>query len=153
MTKTNEYFLQNASLVQEFIPRNKINNAHKEPVSKLTDTALEANAKKLGSVSTFQDLSVASVPEFIPRGAYTKNISDPVVSDTPLPDSPTLNDELINAYADQSLEDDPSAASVTTYQVLCHCHRFICNFSFYEYRFVGKRQRNRILLHCTFNQY
>ncbi|XP_065205050.1 PAN2-PAN3 deadenylation complex subunit PAN3 isoform X2 [Planococcus citri] len=113
----NASLFQNASLVQEFIPRNKINNAHKEPVSKLTDTnLLDANNKKHGSVSTFQDLSVASVPEFIPRGAYTKSISDPVVSDTPLPDSPTLNDELINAYADQSLEDDPSAASITTYQ-------------------------------------
>lgn len=134
-------FLQNASLVQEFIPRNKSNNAHKEQVPKLNNTILETNnAKKLASVSTFQvtlilddvlfllhstltmlislkDLSVASVPEFIPRAAYTKSISDPVVSDTPLPDSPTLNDELINAYANQNLEDDPSGASVTTYQV------------------------------------
>lgn len=67
-------------------------------------------------------LSVASVPEFVPRGiptiTYSKNMNEPEIAEILQAESPTLTGELINAYNNPSVDNElQAAANVTTYQV------------------------------------
>ncbi|XKL59696.1 hypothetical protein PGB90_000712 [Kerria lacca] len=113
-------YAKNTSLIQEFIPRNKIGIQNDESVSKNSEKEITISNKKSTTTCTFQDLSVASVPEFIPRGistrTYQKNINDPEISEIHHRDSPPLNNELVN-YSNHSTDNElQTATNVTTYQ-------------------------------------
>jgi hypothetical protein len=71
-----------------------------------------------------QDLAVASVPEFIPRGiptaTYAKNLNEPEIVEILHSESPTLGGELLNAsYTDPNVSTDGelAASNIATYQV------------------------------------